>query len=327
MFIEKHWYRLTWLSFLLLPLSAVFWLVVVIRRAFYRSGLLRTTRLPVPVVVVGNIVVGGTGKTPLVVWLVNHLRQQGYHPGIVSRGYRVNVGKIPRVVLPDSTPGMVGDEALMLVRKTQVPMMICPDRVAAAKALLASNPTCDVIISDDGLQHYALGRDIEIAVIDGDRRCGNHLLLPAGPLRERRARLKQVNFIICNGKKLAYYKRCGEYEMKLVSQHLTQLINPAVQKNFSAFLQQTVHAVAGIGHPERFFKSLENLGLTVIPHAFPDHHHFSEEELAFSDDLPIVMTEKDAVKCLSFAKPHWWALPVAADIDPAFAAAILEELK
>ncbi|GJM07238.1 MAG: tetraacyldisaccharide 4'-kinase [marine bacterium B5-7] len=326
-FVNQYWYRRAWLSCLLLPLSGVFWLLTTLRRFAYRVGILRTTQLSVPVIVVGNIVVGGAGKTPLVIWLAKALKTNGYQPGILTRGYPLKIAGAPRLVHPEATADDVGDEALLLAKKTDCPVMVHASRVGAGQALLSQFPGCDVIISDDGLQHYALHRDIEIAVIDGERRCGNRFMLPAGPLREPRSRFKDVDFIVCNGKPLDEVKRCREYVMRYVSQHFHNVADPLERLGYTCFLDQPVHAVAGIGHPDRFFHSLREMGLTVIAHPFPDHHHFVASDFAFDDDLPVLMTEKDAVKCKAFAKPHYWTLPITVECDSAFAAAILEELK
>jgi tetraacyldisaccharide 4'-kinase len=302
--IERHWYRLSPVSLLLLPLSLLYCALVQVRRALYRFGWLPRIRLPVPVVVVGNLSVGGTGKTPLVIWLAEFLQGQGYRPGIVTRGYRGKSRTWPLPVRPDTPATLAGDEAVLLARRTGCPVMAGPDRVADARQLLAQG--CDLILSDDGLQHYRLARDIEIAVIDGERRFGNGLCLPAGPLREPRARLRSVHLRVTNGE-----PGPGELGMRLEPGEIYSLAEPA-RRVSARSLTGKLHAVAGIGHPERFFATLRALGLDIEAHAFSDHHPFVPADLAFGDDRPVILTEKDAVKCQAFAGPKHWALAVAA---------------
>ncbi len=307
--LESHWYRTTPLTLLLLPLSWLFCAVALGRRWAYRAGLLKTVRLPVPVIVVGNINVGGTGKTPMVTWLVALLRKEGYRPGIISRGYGGSADHWPQPVRADSDPAMVGDEAVLLARRCRCPMTIGPDRPAAARALL-EYADCDIIISDDGLQHYRLGRDVEIAVVDGMRRFGNGHCLPAGPLREPVRRLRSVDLVIVNGT-----AGSREYAMQLQPASLRNLQHAEKIRPLQQFAGQRVHAVAGIGNPARFFELLTSHGLGVIEHPFADHHPFRAGDLDFGDELPVLMTEKDAVKCQAFAKAHYWYLPVDAQLD------------
>lgn len=318
--LERHWYRLTPVSLLLLPLSILFCALVQLRHALYRLGVLPSTRLPVPVIVVGNITVGGTGKTPLTIWLANFLHQAGYRPGIVTRGYRGKSQSWPVAVTAQTSVEQAGDEAVLLARHGGCPVLAGPDRVAAARQHVGQG--CNVIISDDGLQHYRLRRDIEIAVIDGLRRFGNRLCLPAGPLREPVARLKSVFARVANGSPEA-----GELGMTLAPTGLYRLVEPEQRMPADQFRGESVHAVAGIGNPERFFSSLRDLGLNVIPHPFPDHHAFLPGELEFGDDRPIILTEKDAVKCQHFAKPHFWVLAVDAQPDARLGEKILQRLK
>ncbi|HJW81918.1 MAG TPA: tetraacyldisaccharide 4'-kinase [Acidiferrobacterales bacterium] len=318
--LERHWYRLTPVSVLLIPLSLVFCALVQLRRVLYRAGVLRRTRLPVPVIVVGNITVGGTGKTPLVIWLADVLRQAGYHPGIVTRGYRGNSQTWPVAVTPQTPAAQVGDEAVLLARHGGCPVLAGPDRVAAAKRHVVQG--CNVIISDDGLQHYRLHRDLEIAVIDGTRRFGNRLCLPAGPLREPVSRLRSVFVRVANGT-----PETGELGMTLEPTGFYNLAEPERRASADEFRDSAVHAVAGIGNPERFFASLRGLGLNVIPHPFPDHHDFRPGELEFSDDRPLIMTEKDAVKCQPFANTRCWVLAIEARPDVALGEQILQRLK
>lgn len=316
--LEHYWQQHNALSAALLPLSWVFCFTAALRRAAYRAEWFKTHRLSVPVIIVGNITVGGTGKTPLVIRLVEFLRAQGYRPGVVSRGYGGNA-RLPRIVAPESDTHEAGDEAVLLARRCACPVMIGKDRVAVARALTAQ---CDVIVSDDGLQHYGLGRDIEIAVVDGVRRFGNGLCLPAGPLREPVARLKKVDIVVINGAAAGP----GEFSMRLEPRDLRNL-REETSAPPDAFKTGVVHAVAAIGHPQRFFDTLRAQGYSIIEHAFPDHHPFAPTDLDFSDGRPVLMTEKDAVKCKPFAKPNYWYLQVEARLDSAFDARLMQLLK
>ncbi len=318
--LEKRWYSST-TSMLLVPLEWLFRLLVMSRRFAYRLGLLPSYAVPVPVIVVGNISVGGTGKTPLVVWLVSLLQKAGYHPGIVSRGYGGKAERWPQQVRPDSDPVMVGDEPVMLAQRCACPIIAAPDRVAAAKALL-SHTNCDLIITDDGLQHYRLKRDVEIVVIDGERRFGNGHCLPAGPLREPQSRLDEVNFVVANG-----LAGRGEFAMSLEATGLRSLENDGLASTFEEFAGQRVHALAGIGNPQRFFQLLRSRGLEVIEHSFPDHHDYQSQDLDFADNLPILMTEKDAVKCRRFANQNMWYVPVTAHLPEPMVLRLLQILK
>jgi tetraacyldisaccharide 4'-kinase len=308
--LERSWYRFSWLTVLLLPLAALYCVVTGLRRALYRLGILATVRLEVPVLVVGNLTVGGTGKTPLVIFLACALRDRGYHPGIVSRGYGGKSDSWPREVHSDSDPALVGDEPVLLARHCECPVWVGPDRVAAARQLLRAHD-CDVLLSDDGLQHLRLGRDFEIVVIDGERRFGNGLCLPAGPMRDPMGRLRDIDLVVVNGKA----KYPGELEMKLHAQELMPVRNGSAI-SFDAFRGKSVHALAGIGNPGRFFRQLEALGMKPVPHAFPDHHRFCAADLEFANDLDIIMTEKDAVKCREIASDKCWYLAVRAEVDP-----------
>jgi tetraacyldisaccharide 4'-kinase len=319
--LERHWQHDTLLSRALTPLSWLYCAVVALRRWCYRVGLLRSTRLPVPVVVVGNITVGGTGKTPLVCWLAELLRGAGYRPGIVSRGYGGRARTWPRAVEPDSDPAEVGDEPVLLARRTGCPMVVGPDRVADASMLLREHD-CDLIVADDGLQHLALGRDIEIAVVDGMRRFGNARCLPAGPLREAPGRLTTVDFRVCNGE-----PKGDELGMRLKGGRLHRVGDDSMVAEVATFAGGPVHAVAGIGNPARFFADLRALGLEPIEHPFADHHAYTAADIDFGDGRPVIMTEKDAVKCVAFAGPEHWYLPVEAVPDPALGRRLLQRLE
>jgi len=308
--LERHWYRKTVLSFLLLPISWLYCSLVLLRQALYRLGVLAAVKLSVPVIVVGNITVGGTGKTPLVVWLAGFLRQQGMRPGIVLRGYKGQASDWPQSVTPSSDPALVGEEAVLLARRGACPVVADPDRVRGAQRLINEHG-CDVILSDDGLQHLRLARDLEIAVIDGERRFGNGFCLPAGPLREPVSRLRRVDIRVVNGS-----ARPDDFSMSLAETGLCRVNAPAMHMPLASLTGKTVHAVAGIGHPGRFFNHLRRLGIEVVEHAFPDHHRFVPQDIRFGDARPVIMTEKDAVKCERFADDGAWYLAVAAQPDP-----------
>lgn len=321
----KSWLQARWYSsqpppLALQPLAALYGTVSRARR----SRLIRHAQsLPVPVIVVGNIAVGGTGKTPFAIWLVERLRSWGFRPGIVSRGYGGRAPAYPYSVLTDSDPALSGDEPLLLARHCACPVVVAPDRVAAAQALLERHDI-DVVVADDGLQHYRLARDLEICVVDGARGLGNGALLPAGPLREPPQRLHDVDLVVVNG---AGWDdpSLRPLRMQLVA-HEARLLRGEGVRPLSAFCHRRVHAVAGIGNPRRFFDALREQGIEVIPHAFPDHHAYVAADLDFADSLPVLMTEKDAVKCAAFAAPDWWAVPVAARLSPLDEARVQESV-
>lgn len=308
---------------LLQPLAGVFFLLSGLRRLAYRLGLLPVARLPVPVIVVGNITVGGTGKTPLTLWLVQALQTAGYRPGIVSRGYGGRQ-RGPLAVTAASDPADVGDEPLLLAQRAQVPVYIGRRRAAAGRALLQAHPDTDVLIADDGLQHYALGRDVEIAVVDGLRRFGNGRLLPAGPLRELPRRLDAVDAVVVNGGTTDWLRVASPvHRMRLEPRRLRRLRDPNEIQGLDWLRGRRLNAVAGIGHPERFFGLLRELGAEVTPHPFPDHHAYRLAELP---EGTVVMTAKDAVKCAAFARADDWVLEVDAVVDPALQTRILKLL-
>ena len=318
--LDEYWYQKNLVSLLLSPLSVIFCTLVWLRRKSYQVGLLKSAKLPVPVVIVGNITVGGSGKTPLIITLIQLLKQAGYSPGVISRGYGGTARTWPQQVRKDSDPRVVGDEPLLIATRCDIPISVGPDRVAAAKKLLEYHQ-CDVILSDDGLQHYALSRDIEIVVVDGIRRFGNGYCLPAGPLREKEKRLQEVDMIVSNG--LAS-RREFSMDMQVLS-----LVNLKTNENreLDNFKSGKIHAIAGIGYPARFFTSLRKQGFDLEEHAFPDHYNYNETDLAFSEKLPIIMTEKDAVKCRFFASDNMWYLPVHAQLDEKFMTRFLYLLK
>lgn len=319
--LPHYWQSLNLVSILLWPLSLIYASFVTARHFAYQRGILKSSRLAVPVIVVGNITVGGTGKTPLVVRLAELLKEHGYRPGIVSRGYGGNAQSWPRPVTSHSDPMEVGDEPVLLARRCDCPVVVGPDRVAAARQLLGQHKAeCDVIIADDGLQHYSLGRDIEIAVIDDNRGFANGACLPAGPLREPQGRLKQVSFVVEHGTDR------GEHPMTLVGERAVNLLDSSITCSLTGFCTHSVHAVAGIGDPDRFFYFLRSRGIRTLNHPFPDHHTFSAADLAFGDELTVLMTEKDAVKCKHLARDSFWYVPVQARLDPLLEGQILNRL-
>ena len=308
---QQIWYERQWLGWLLAPLGWLYQLGMLLREWLYRSGALPVHRVGVPVLVVGNLTVGGTGKTPLVLWLAEYLRSRGYHPGIVSRGYGGQLGDKPQQVRHDSDPAQVGDEPVILARNSGCPVAVCRQRHLAAQGLIEL-AGCDFIISDDGLQHLALGRDIEIVVVDGQRRFGNGLCLPAGPLREGLGRLKHVDIIVTSGK-----AGRGEHAMTYQPGDLLSLADETPVP-LTAWQGQEVHAIAGVGNPGRFYTLLRQHGIRPVMHTFPDHHAFSVADLSFGDDRPLVMTQKDAVKCEHLDLHNAWYLPVTITLPKTF---------
>ncbi len=302
--LPDFWLRNTSRSLMLLPVSWVYGIAITLRRLAYRTGLRRSHRLPVPVLVVGNIFVGGTGKTPLVLWLTRFLCTQNMRPGIITRGYGGSAEKWPQLVMPDSDPFLVGDEPVLLARRSGCPVVASPDRVQAAEALI-ERFGCDVVVSDDGLQHYSMQRDMEIVVIDAARGLGNGHLMPAGPLREPRSRLKSVDLLVANGGPSWH----TPYYFTLKLDQAWSLVDPEKQVPLKTFSGGKVHAVTGIGNPDRFFAGVARFGIEIIPHPFADHHPFRPQDIRFDDDLPVLMTEKDAVKCVGFASKRHWAVP------------------
>ena len=315
--LEARWYGGREPGFLLHALAFFYGAAVRLRRAAYRRGWLRVHRVGVPVIVVGNITVGGSGKTPLVIALVEHLRAQGWKPGVVSRGYgRKSRGQRVVDALTPAQEG--GDEPVLIARRCMVSVVVDADRVAAARCVVELG--CNIVIADDGLQHYRLHRDLEIEVIDGMRRHGNALLLPAGPLRESLGRAKQCDFHLVNGDAAD----ASESPFRLHGE--TLIGNDGRTQALSNLSGMLVHAVAGIGNPRRFFDSLRMHGLELSEHPFGDHHVYSPHDLDFSDAMPIVMTEKDWVKCAEFATANCWMVPVRAELDAAFLGELLNRL-
>jgi len=310
--LEARWYG-TRPPLVLRPLARLFACIVAARRWAFRTGILSSAHPGVPVIVVGNLTVGGTGKTPLVLWVVQQLQAEGLRAGVVSRGQgAAHLQRTPRMVSAADAADEVGDEALLLARRAECPVCVGVDRLAAARVLAAGG--CQVIVADDGLQHYALGRDFEIAVVDGARGLGNGALLPAGPLREGAWRLAEVDAVVLNGaiRRPLPGPAIGEkiFSMTLQPRQFVRLVT-GEGASTTAWRGRAVHAVAGIGNPDRFFATLRSLGLDVVEHPFGDHHRFTPEDLAFDDERDIVMTEKDAVKCSAFASGRMWYLSAA----------------
>ena len=320
--LTRVWYGNGVGGFLLLPLSLLYAAIMAVRGWAYKAGLFKTHRVAKPVIIVGNLTVGGTGKTPLVVWLAQRLAARGLKVAIVSRGYGSNGGP-PREVSPVSANWReVGDEPVLLSRRSGCRVFVSEDRVAAANAAVKSG--ADVIISDDGLQHLRLARDCEIVVIDGARGLGNQRILPAGPLRESARRLTNVDLVVTNGaRSLEGLGVQAPLTMKLAPSGVLPVRAATFLQSLADLRGRHVHAVAGIGNPVRFFEMLRAHGMQVIEHAFADHHPFAPNELIFSDGLPILMTEKDAVRAASFANDHMYFVPVDAEFSEADAQRLL----
>jgi tetraacyldisaccharide 4'-kinase len=314
--VAKVWYGHSRLRWALLPLAWLYQCVTAVRRTLYRIGIFRSLSVGVPVIVIGNITAGGTGKTPVTIWLSQALRQRGWRPGIVSRGYRGSTGAHPVKATRDSDPQVVGDEALLMARKSGCPVVVHPDRVAAARKLVQAG--VDVVLADDGLQHYRLARDYEIAVVDGTRGLGNGCLLPAGPLREPPGRLTSVDCVLVQRESAADMSAPLPLDREILGFHLepgrVERIDGSGSRTLEEFSGSSVHAVAGIGHPERFFRMLERHGIRVKRHPLADHAAIDQSTLDFDDDDPVFMTEKDAVKCGSLATGCCWYI----DVDIAF---------
>lgn len=324
--LQRAWIKRGSLATCLLPLAVVFALLAALRRALYRAGLLKSWRLPRPVVVVGNITAGGSGKTPLTLWLVDQLQQRSFTPGVVSRGHG-GAGTVSEVST-DSDAAAVGDEPLMMKRRMELPVFVGIDRVAAARALIKAYPECDLIIADDGLQHYQLARDIEIAVVDA-RGLMNGWPLPAGPLREPPSRLARVDALVINGsrtKPLADAGATPQFRMRLFGDTFRALADPKRTCAAKALAGLRLAAVAGIGDPQRFFAHLTALGLSFTPRPFPDHHRYRAADLVEIDADALLMTEKDAVKCAGLTDRPIWVLPVTARVEPDLVALVMEKL-
>jgi len=310
-FLHRLWYEEHPLAKFLVPFSWVYCAAIQLRHAAFISGMLPCKNVDIPVIIVGNISVGGTGKTPLIIWLSDYLIRHGYRPGIISRGYGGKPVKRPQQVRPDSNPLLVGDEPVLLARRTGCPVAVSAKRYTAARELL-EHTDCNILLLDDGLQHLSLDRDMEIAAIDGDRRFGNGYCLPAGPLREPVSRLSSVDIIVSTGK-----ARKNEHLMLYEYGDLYSLYDGNTRKPGSLGAQEA-HVVTGIGNPSRMYSYLRSCNIRLIRHEYPDHYRFTPGDVFFDDDLPVVMTEKDAVKCEAFATKNMWYLPIRAILADTF---------
>lgn len=307
------------LSYILLPVSVVYYLLTSFRRLLYRFNFLTIYNFDIPVIVVGNITVGGSGKTPIVIALVEHFKGRGLNIGVVSRGFGGKHGAGSLYVNQESNASESGDEPLLIATQTNVPVVVNTNRVQAVKDLIKDFDV-ELVISDDGLQHYSMGRKIEIVVVDGKWRFGNGFFLPSGPLREPLSRLNSVDFVVNNGA-----MHPGEIYSSLVPKFFVNVLT-LEKKPLDFFHNQTCHAVAGIGHPDRFFDTLVDLNIDVLPHSFKDHYYYSESDFLFSSNHPIIMTTKDCVKCREFANDNMWYLLTEVDISEDFLNKLQEKL-
>ena len=327
--LNRVWYGDSWWYLALLPLSWLYRGASSLRRTLYRKGVLRSCRVGVPVIVVGNVTLGGTGKTPLTILLAQELKQRGYSPGIVSRGYRGKVGPVPVLVSADSDPTLVGDEAILLSKHCACPVVVHPDRVAAARVL--KEQAVDVIIADDGLQHYRLDRDMEIAVVDGTRMWGNQQILPAGSLREPVSRLRHVHHVLVQTESgsIRIPGLMQETPVSLFSLRpsVAHSLDGAETRLMDTFKGTRVHGVAAIGNPDRFFDMLEKLGMDVVRHAFSDHAALTAADLTFDEPHDVIMTEKDAVKCRGLDRNNFWYIPVDAVISDSPGISLIEQME
>ncbi|MCK5325023.1 MAG: tetraacyldisaccharide 4'-kinase [Woeseiaceae bacterium] len=327
--LQRIWYEGDGWFRALLPLAGLYWLLISLRRFLYRCGVLRTHRAQVPVIVVGNITAGGTGKTPTTVWLTRELRARGFTPGVVSRGYGGSKSGTSMRVDARSDPAVVGDEPVLIAMRTGCTVVVDANRARAASMLVDDG--ADLIIADDGLQHYALDRNYEICVIDGSRGLGNGLLLPAGPMRETVTRIEEVDQVLVNGRlrqkqDVMSAGMQNAIEFELIATEVCRL-NGSLTRPIERFSGTTVHAVAAIGNPVRFFDLLRSHGIQVIEHAYLDHARIRKGELDFGDDFDILMTEKDAVKFDRKVSDRFWYVPVDLAIDPVIAAPWLEQIE
>ncbi len=334
--ITYYWQDMNFVSIGLAPISFLFCSLVFFRRLLYRFNILKSVATKLPVIVVGNIYIGGNGKTPFVIWLVKQLQYAGYKPAVVSRGYGALDDKQSRLSWPREVNlkqdiALFGDEPYLIHQATGCPVVIDPNR-ARATQMIALDYDCDVIISDDGLQHYAMSRFIEINITDAKRLYGNGLCLPAGPLRESVYRLRSVDYIIYNVSRTAGNKNIKFSDDKSFSMDYQLMPLKAVSEQpkqsmkLADFKDKIVHAVAAIGDPLQFFRLLEDHGLVIIKHAFSDHYHFSQQDLLFEQDYPIIMTEKDALKCRTLALKNTWYLPIEAKLDATLLTKIIRQL-
>jgi len=323
MMVEGSWRKANIITIILWPLSILYGALFTLRKLAYKVGILKSYRAPIPVIVVGNITVGGTGKTPLVIYLVEQLRAAGYNPGVISRGYGGKADFYPFIVELDTLASHCGDEPALIKQRTGVALAVGPNRRSAIELLMA-DAKIDVIVSDDGLQHFALQRDVEICIVDETKIQANHCLLPAGPYRELRSRLSTVDLLVRHVADVTNSHQ--DHNMRLLPskpQALNQWNNQSDDQQAEFDPSKGLHALAGIANPDRFFATCNALGWQFTAHSFPDHHNFCAEDLEFGDQLPIIMTEKDAVKCQEFATQDHWCLPVDVKMNDSF----INELK
>lgn len=323
------WYGTARGGWLLLPLTGLYWAVTALRGLLYRYGIFKSAKAQVPVIVVGNVTVGGTGKTPTVIWLARELQCRGFRPGIISRGYGGKQSGTSMRVDKDSDPAVVGDEPVLLARRSECPVVVDADRLRAATML--ADDGVNVIITDDGLQHLRLQRDYEICIIDGARGLGNRRLLPAGPLRESVDRLRDVDLVLVNGNYSALKASDSAAEQNAIRFDLRAAdacrLNGTLARPLENFCDTTVHAVAGIGNPARFFDLLRGYGMQVIEHGMPDHFSLRKSDLEFGDDFDVVMTEKDAVKISAHVADKFWSVPIDLEMAAADSAPILAQIE
>lgn len=314
--LQQGWRQAGWLNGLLFPLSVIYGLLMLARRHCYRLGVFRSISLAVPVIVVGGMTVGGSGKTPVVLSLVRYFQDKGFRPGVICKGYKGRSSFWPREVNDSTTAALVGDEAQLIYELTGIPVVAGPERVRNGIYLI-DKFGCDILLSDDGFQHHALQRDLDIVALDGQDGYGNGWCLPAGPLREFRGQVKRADIVLVNGanEKLRFAgPQAGRMSVRISEAYN---LSGGARRPLSEFTGEPVHGVAGVGNPVRFFRQLEQLGIDVIRHPFPDHHPFEESDLDFGDDGLILMTEKDAIKCRDMTiRNKLWAIPAATEIDP-----------
>lgn len=317
--LQHYWYHKNYWIWLLLPISWLYCFVIFIRRKLYQAKIKKSFASSLPIVIVGNITIGGSGKTPLLISLCEMIKQWGYNPGVVSRGYGGNYDGVHQVTNTDSA-ALVGDEPLMIHQRTQVPVVVCADRVTAVDYLVKNND-CDIVLSDDGLQHYRMRRDYEISVIEANRKFGNGFCLPAGPLREPVSRLDKVDLSVYNRTNDTTIndtesQQADNFSYTLVMASLVNL-NNGEEKQFADFLGESVHAVAGIGNPQRFFTQLQQAGVKSTNHEFPDHHEYQKQDFSGWREECIIMTEKDAVKCRKLKLKNAWFVRVTVEFTKA----------
>lgn len=315
----NYWYseKLNFFCWIFYPIELIYICIVLLRKKLYKYKFFRTYKFNIPIIIIGNLTVGGTGKTPVVMYVANYLKNQGFKPAIVMRGYKSKNINYCQIVAKNSDPDVYGDEPVLIANKMDCPVIIGKNRVASV-AFLLKNFDVNIIICDDGLQHYSLSRDLEILMIDGERLFGNAHCLPLGPLREKITRLNTVDLILFNTTNNQQFNCLAnnsnnQYMLNLVPEKIYNLINPNIIKNPKDF--SCVHAISGIGNNQRFFNLLASFGIKTINHPFPDHYKYQEKDLNFNDDLPVVMTEKDAVKCVKFAKENYWCQSVNVEFN------------